>query len=357
MDAGNKSPLRIALLGAGIFATNAHVPVLEKHTETLSCVAVWSRHKSSAEELIASKPFLVANHCLALGGEDDLADLLQRSDIDAILMALPLNVQPLLVPRILQAGKHLLSEKPIAPTVAIAKSLVEDYYQTQQQDANSTFIWSVAENFRYEPAMDKMRTLIVQDNIGKPFLFRLTIRAPFLPNNRYLQTSWRKDPSYGNNGGLFVDAFVHAAAALRWILGEAQNVSAVTTSRADHIPGVDTMTAHATLGATIQGTMSVTYACVGGMVLELEVVGSQGSVQLQRSGPGYKVILDVTGGSSPDEWNIPFGGVEAEIVGFAAACRSRHYKDRNTPKEALLDLAFVEACLGSGKQGGAVVQV
>jgi hypothetical protein len=93
------------------------------------------------------------------------------------------------------------------------------------------------------------------------------------------------------------------------------------------------------------------------MVWELEVVGSQGSVQLQRSnsGPGYNVILDV--GSSKDEWNIPFGGVEAEIVGFAAACRSRHYKDRNTPKEALCDLAFVEACLESGKRGGAVVQV
>jgi predicted dehydrogenase len=138
------------------------------------------------------------------------------------------------------------------------------------------------------------------------------------------------------------------------------------------------MTAHATLlladggvaanstTTTIQGTTSVTYACVGGMAFELEVVGSQGSVKLQRSsaGPGYKVILDVTGddsspssSSSSEEWNIPFGGVEAEIVGFPAACRSRDYKDRNTPKEALSDLAFVEACLESGKRGGAVVQV
>jgi predicted dehydrogenase len=279
----NKSspPLRIALLGAGIFATNAHVPVLEKHTETLSCVAIWSRHKSSAETLIASKPFLM--DCLALGGEDDLADLLQRSDIDAILMALPLTVQPLLVPRILKAGKHLLSEKPIAPTVAIAKSLVEDYYyyqtqqQQQQQDATATTIpiWSVAENFRYEPAMDKMRTLLVDEgtNIGTPFLFRLTIRAPFLPSNHYLQkSSWRskEDPSYGNNGGLFLDAFVHAAAALRWIFdGAAQSVSAVTTSRADHIPGVDTMTGH-------------------GSWKSWDLMES---VQLQRSsGPGYNVI-------------------------------------------------------------------
>ncbi len=62
-------------------------------------------------------------------------------------------------------------------------------------------------------------------------------------------------------------------------------------------------------------------------------------------------VVDRATTSSMDKWNIPFGGVEAKILGFAAACRSRHYKDRNTPKEALCDLAFVEACLESGKRG------
>jgi predicted dehydrogenase len=190
-----------------------------------------------------------------------------------------------------------------------------------------------------------------------PFLVSLNVRAPFTPDNKYLNTPWRKDPSW--YGGLFIDAFVHASAMLRMVFGDATMVSAITSSQADFLPGVDTMVAHVQwkkengAGNDIQGSISVTYACTMPK-FELDVTGTDGTVLLQRklNGPGYQ--LSVNKGPA-EEFN--FGGIDAEFLGFAAACRNQQSDDINTPEEAIKDLAFVEACLESGKNNGAFTKV
>jgi predicted dehydrogenase len=177
----------------------------------------------------------------------------------------------------------------------------------------------------------------------------LNVRAPFLPDNKYLNTPWRNKPSW--YGGLFIDAFVHATAMLRFILGPAQTVSAITSSQADYIPSVDTMAAHMTWENGVQGAVSVTYACTK-MKFELEVVGTNGTLNLSRreDGPGYRLTVDTNDGTRTDE-DFEFGGLDGEFLAFAAAAKQQA-KDRNTPLEALLDLALVEACLLSGQNNG-----
>lgn len=179
-----------------------------------------------------------------------------------------------------------------------------------------------------------------------PRLVSLTVRSPFTPDNKYLNTPWRSSPSW--YGGLFIDAMVHTAAALRSILGvEVQTVSALTTSRADHVPSVDTMVGHVTWESGVQGAIAVTYACTS-MKFELEVTGSDGVMLLQRrqDGPGYRISVN------GKEETFGFGGIDGEFLGFANACRGLE-EDRNSPEEALRDLAFVEALLDSGKENGA----
>jgi predicted dehydrogenase len=59
---------------------------------------------------------------------------------------LPIPLQPTFIRKALAAGKHVLSEKPIAKDVASASELLE-WYQKQGNAQNAT--WSVAENFRF----------------------------------------------------------------------------------------------------------------------------------------------------------------------------------------------------------------
>jgi predicted dehydrogenase len=152
--AAPQPPLRVALLGAGIFATTCHAPVIKDNPSVFDCIAVWSRRSESSEALAAT---LGAD---TFSGKEGLQQVLQLSKLDAIIMALPLDVQPKYVVMALEAGKNILSEKPIAATVSEAKELQQLY-----SHKFSGLQWSIAENFRYEPAM--MRTAAaVKNEIG-----------------------------------------------------------------------------------------------------------------------------------------------------------------------------------------------
>lgn len=345
-----KTPLRVAMLGAGLFATNSHAPVLLNNKDVFETKAVWSRTKASAAALATKL------ECVAVSGEEDLESLLARNDIDAFIVALPLDVQPDLVIRLLKAGKHVLSEKPIAPTVEKAKQVLTEFEALQRD--HPSLIWSVAENFRYEAGVQKAAELVQSGAIGDVLLMNLVVRNPFRPDNPYLNTAWRQNPTW--NGGLFMDAFIHAAAGVRAIIpGAIQHVSAVTSHRAEHLPGPDTLAGHVTWQSGVQGTISASYAS-DTFKYEFEITGRQGTVLLQRSTsqPGYNLIVTKGMGKatkSTEEF-LSFEGLNNEFLAFAAACRGQG-SDKNTPLEALGDVELVEALLHSGVEGGAIVKL
>lgn len=84
--------------------------------------------------------------------------------------------------------------------------------------------------------------------------------------------------------------------------------------------------------------------------IELEITGTEGRVALQRSGSGYKLIVN------NEEQQFGLESIETEFLAFAHACRGKG-KDDSTPPEALKDLEFVQACLQSGKEGGKTIHL
>lgn len=143
-----KQPLRVAVLGAGIFTTNSHIPTIQKHPKVFQCIAVWSRSEESVNKLVEKK-FPGDAPPQVYSGDDGLNEVLKNDKVEAVIIALPLDVQPHYVTLALQSGKHVLSEKPIAATVEEAKKMVDLY----RQQYSSQVLWSVAENYRYEPAI------------------------------------------------------------------------------------------------------------------------------------------------------------------------------------------------------------
>ena len=111
--------------------------------------------------------------------------LLQRSDIEAVTVALPISVQPAVVRRALEADKHVLSEKPIAKDVETAENLLSWY------NANKVgqVIWSVGENFRFwDPVLFAHREL--QGLEGKVVAFSLTIHDLIEQDDKFLKSAW-----------------------------------------------------------------------------------------------------------------------------------------------------------------------
>lgn len=78
----------------------------------------------------------------------NLDALLKRQDISAVIIALPITAQPAVIRKALIAGKHVLSEKPIAKDVATARELIEWHKNLAERP-----IWAVGENLRFVDAM------------------------------------------------------------------------------------------------------------------------------------------------------------------------------------------------------------
>jgi predicted dehydrogenase len=131
--------IRLALIGAGIFMRDAHLPALLRLSDRFEIVAVHSRTPESTAALIERIGASVEPIA-------DVDALLARADIDAVDMVLPIPAQAAVLAQVLASGKHVISEKPIAPDNATARALIELQRQHPAQ------VWMVAENWRYEEA-------------------------------------------------------------------------------------------------------------------------------------------------------------------------------------------------------------
>lgn len=85
-----------------------------------------------------------------------------------ISCSLPILVQPSIIKRCLFAGKHVLSEKPIAPDLKQAQELLDWYAATFPQSEGKP-VWAVAENFRFMEAYKYGREAV--EKMGRVLTF------------------------------------------------------------------------------------------------------------------------------------------------------------------------------------------
>ncbi|MCB0114119.1 MAG: Gfo/Idh/MocA family oxidoreductase [Caldilineaceae bacterium] len=327
------SPVRLAIWGAGTFVRKAHIPsILDIAERPLEIVAVCSRSQASGEEVAALLPHRVSVFT-------DIDAMLVDDGIDAVDVALPIPLLPDAVRRCLAAGKHVISEKPIAPTVAEAETLIEFYAGHGDQ------VWMVGENWRYEEAYIAAGQLIRDGAIGRPLLCDWALNLPVMPGAPGHRTVWRRAGDFP--GGFLLDGGVHHVAGLRAVLGEIESVSAVMASQRPDLPPADTMSTSLRFVNGAVGSYSVTYAARSGLASSaLHVVGSEGSLRVTADA--------VTLWREGDEPSVrsfeTLRSVERELAAFAHAIQhgSPH---RNSPQQALQDLAVLEAMIAAAETG------
>jgi predicted dehydrogenase len=188
----------IAILGAGIFAREGkhkavckfdntyppseHLPAI-RACDSLSLKAIYSRSEASSTALAKSAD-VDAYFDSPKSPSKSLDDLLQRKDIHAVVIALPILVQPAIIRKALSAGKHVLSEKPIARDVATAEGLIA-WYKEQKIEQ----IWSVAENFRFlEPVVYGAEQ--VKKVGGSVTTFSMKLYGFVDENDKFYKTPW-----------------------------------------------------------------------------------------------------------------------------------------------------------------------
>ncbi len=147
--------VRVGVLGAGAWAKFAHIPGY-KRDPRCELVAIADPIIERAREFAAEFgiPSVYGSH----------AELIARDDIDLVDVCTPSATHFALSWAALEAGKHVLSEKPVA----------YDYSETLRAAAFATskgLKTKLGFTFRYAPSMRYMKELIDQGFIGTPFIF------------------------------------------------------------------------------------------------------------------------------------------------------------------------------------------
>lgn len=350
-------PKENRLTCAGIFVKEEHLPAVQKCPD-LSLKAIYSRSLKSAKSVSEGVSDI---HLYSDDSEQNYSALLSRDDIQAVIIALPIPVQPKYIREALSAGKHVLAEKPLAKDVETGKELI-DWYHSNIDTKKVNF--SVAEQFRYYAAYAHAANKIKK--FGRILGVRVRMQTCIQPGSKYYETEWRKKPEY--QGGFLLDGGVHFIAGIRTLLsgsGErVKTLSAFTTQLRDYLPPVDTVDSTWKLSNGSTGTFSVSFGTTFSGA-EWSVACERGTVSVDRtivkSKPtgGDEVTEDV-----PDEVeadtkgaHVPIGSVVPEVFAWAKSLKTGKWDSRQSAEEGLADLEILEAMLTSGENGGQAVEL
>ncbi|KAF4969244.1 hypothetical protein FSARC_3497 [Fusarium sarcochroum] len=311
--------------------------------DNLALKAIYSRSLKSAQETAAlntradQTPDLYSGDS---GSGKSLDDLLARSDIEAVIIALPIPSQPEHIKAALAAGKHVLAEKPLAPTVDQGKKLL-DYYRGL--GGKATF--SIAENFRFKPSFDYAATEAAK--LGKLQHFSVRVFYYMSAESQWYGTSWRAKPEF--QGGFLLDGGVHFTAAARQLLTTpAADVTAFTAQVQSHLPPIDTVNAVIRLKSGVSGTYQ--QSCGSKLTTSVFQFGyEKGSVVVD----GDNVTVTQDGKENVKEFERT-SGVNEEVEAWAKALLEGKPDKRQSVEEALADLEFLELMFESGLNGGEV---
>jgi len=152
-------------------------------------------------------------------------ELCSSPQVDAVLVTTPNSCHLSDVMTALQAGKHVLCEKPLAMDARECRQMVE-----AAQKAG--LIFGVAHVFRFNDSVVNIRKRIASGEVGKPVFARSEFS--FLANPDHPRT-WLYDRSVAGGGPIF-DIGVHCIDTLRYVLqDEVVHISASSVS--DHRSG------------------------------------------------------------------------------------------------------------------------
>jgi UDP-N-acetyl-2-amino-2-deoxyglucuronate dehydrogenase len=147
-----------------------------------------------------------------------LADALANRDFDAAIIAVPHHLHEPIAIEALDAGLHVMLEKPLAPTIAASERILG------AARAAGTVLM-VAENAQYWPEVLTVRDLIADGAIGDVITARAVTFFPALGDFYGGNKPWRFDAAAAG-GGVVIDTGSHWLRPLRVWLGEVDEVVA-----------------------------------------------------------------------------------------------------------------------------------
>jgi glucose-fructose oxidoreductase len=176
--------LGVALLGLGRYSTNELGPAL-RQTKLCYLAGVVTGHPEKAEKWAATYDLNKKN----IYNYENLEQIADNAEIDIIYVVTPPALHPEFVIRAAKAGKHVISEKPMAPSVADCDRMIAACKAAKVK-------FGIGYRLHYDPYHKEMMRLAREQDFG-PFMKMRGDRGLILS-----ERTWRIDKKLAGGGPL-----------------------------------------------------------------------------------------------------------------------------------------------------------
>jgi predicted dehydrogenase len=261
--AGLARPLRFAIIGAGVIG--------RLHADAITQLAPRAELALVVDVSAERADALAATHGAQSGAS--VAAALARADLDAVAICTPSGGHSELAVAALDAGKHVVVEKPLDVTLQAARAVAA-------AEARTGLTITVISQHRFDAA-----SVLVHDHVRSGRLGRITSGVASIAwwrsQDYYDSGDWRGSLAF-DGGGALMNQGIHTLDLLVWLLGEPVAVFGWTDRLAhERIEVEDIAVATIRFASGALGVLHATTAAFPGLTTRLQIHGDRGSAVIE----------------------------------------------------------------------------
>lgn len=253
--------IRFAVVGCGRISRN-HFAALAQHHERAELVAVCDTDPRKLAEAVPELP---------VQRFTSLTALLAGSDADVIVLATPSGLHPIQAIEAARAGRHVLSEKPMATKFDEGMAMVRAC-----RDAGVKLF--VVKQNRLNATVQLLKKAVDEKRFGRIVMVNVNVFWT-RPQSYYDDARWRG--RWDLDGGAFMNQASHYVDMVDWLVGPVDNVHAYTATLARDIEAEDTGVMSLRLRSGGLASINVTMLTHGkNFEGSITVLGEKGTVRV-----------------------------------------------------------------------------
>jgi predicted dehydrogenase len=253
---------------------------------------------------------------------------LDEAEFDAAIVCTPPATHEPVACQLMQAGKHVLCEKPLAVSALEARRMLE-------VGMRSGVILTMASKFRFARDVRKAREIVKDGLIGD-----LVFAESVFTSHVDMSKRWNSNAAI-SGGGVLIDNGTHSVDILRYFLGNLRDIQIIEGRRMQGLPVEDTARLFVHNDEGVMGSADLSWSIDKELETYLRLYGSSGTILV-----GWKESKYRRHGEA--EWHTFGTGYDKiqafrdQIENFCAAVRG----DGNlvvTPRDALASVEVIQA--------------